>query len=248
MPINAVQNSDNFIAQLPDTLKDEGPQLIMAIDEYPQVVHRVDPKYPKSALKDSIEGKVYVTVLVTDQGEVKDIKVAKGIRKDFNNAAIEALKGWKFTPAKSNGKFISYRIVIPFEFKIYGDRKKQKKEDISPYEASASILEVIRQILRGDDYNEKLKPFINPEADLIYKEQWINLHAVLNGEHKEIMLLEGHESDLIMVKMWVSMDNLTGYAILKTQIKKSGLTRLHTIIFAKTENSDWQIKHWHVSW
>ena len=61
---------------------------------------RVAPAYPALARKMNIIGTVKVLVVVTASGNLKDTKVVGG-NPLLVNAAMDALKKWKFEPADS---------------------------------------------------------------------------------------------------------------------------------------------------
>lgn len=78
-------------------------------------------KYPESALKNGIEGKCYVKLLISDKGIVKEAKLLKGI-PDCPECEKEALRimhvmpVWK--PGKVNGKPVSSYYRLPVSFKL----------------------------------------------------------------------------------------------------------------------------------
>lgn len=75
-------------------------------------------KYPDSAKKDNIKGRVYVGFVVTKIGSIANIKIIKGIREDLNNEAIRLVKmmpNWK--PGKQNGRSVNSRFNLPIDFK-----------------------------------------------------------------------------------------------------------------------------------
>jgi protein TonB len=78
-------------------------------------------KYPESALKNGIEGKCYVKLLISDKGIVKEAKLLKGI-PDCPECKKEALRimhimpVWK--PGKVNGKPVSSYYRLPVSFKL----------------------------------------------------------------------------------------------------------------------------------
>jgi protein TonB len=51
-------------------------------------------------------------------GIPKDIVAVTKLGFGFEEAAIAALKKWKFIPAKKKGKDVERRINIPIEFKL----------------------------------------------------------------------------------------------------------------------------------
>ena len=63
-----------------------------------KVKTRVDPPYPALARKLNIRGTVKVLVVVTPSGELKETKVVGG-NPILVDAALDALKQWKFEPA-----------------------------------------------------------------------------------------------------------------------------------------------------
>ncbi|MCG6188974.1 TonB family protein [Maribellus maritimus] len=75
-------------------------------------------KYPETAIQKGIEGKVYITFIVTKNGEVMDPKVTKGIAPSLNEEALRVinnLPNWK--PGKKNGKKVNTYHTVPVEFK-----------------------------------------------------------------------------------------------------------------------------------
>ena len=61
---------------------------------------KVSPAYPALARRMNITGTVKVLVVVTASGNLKDTKVVGG-NPLLVNAAMDALKKWKFEPADS---------------------------------------------------------------------------------------------------------------------------------------------------
>lgn len=77
-------------------------------------------KYPERPLKDSIEGKCVVKLLITDKGEVQQATITKSVENypEFDKEALRVMylmPKWK--PAKVNGKDVSSYYRIPVSFK-----------------------------------------------------------------------------------------------------------------------------------
>jgi len=66
-----------------------------------KVKTRVTPTYPELARRMNISGTVKVLVVVAPDGKLKDTKVVGG-NPLLVNAAVDALKKWKFEPAKDD--------------------------------------------------------------------------------------------------------------------------------------------------
>lgn len=79
--------------------------------------------YPELAKRAGIEGSVYLQVLVSETGQVEDVKVLKslGLNNGLDEAAIEAIKKVQWHPARQKDKPVKTWISIPVRFKIDKD-------------------------------------------------------------------------------------------------------------------------------
>jgi len=75
--------------------------------------------YPVAASSRGIQGQVWLTVVVTELGDVKDVKVISG-DPILAEAAVDAVKKWKFKPYIKNGKAIQVSTKLPFDFFFTG--------------------------------------------------------------------------------------------------------------------------------
>ncbi len=80
---------------------------------------KIEPKYPIEAKRAGKEGRVVLEATIDVDGNAKDI-VIKEDKAGFGcaRAAIEALKASRFTPAKRGVESVSFRIAIPYQFKL----------------------------------------------------------------------------------------------------------------------------------
>jgi TonB family protein len=82
----------------------------------PQVLEHVDASYPQSRMGESLETTVVLFVTVEKDGKVSDATVAESGGDDFDEAALAAVKRWRFTPALKGGSPVRARIRVPFHF------------------------------------------------------------------------------------------------------------------------------------
>jgi TonB family protein len=76
-------------------------------------------KYPESALKDSVGGKVFVSLVINKKGAVNAVNVLRGPREDLNNEAVRVIsKMPDWVPGEKSGKKVDVKIVIPINFKV----------------------------------------------------------------------------------------------------------------------------------
>ena len=77
------------------------------------------PYYPRLAKRQGVQGKVFLNVLVKADGSPAAVKVMRSSgSEELDVAALDAVKGWKFAPARSKGKAVQASVVVPVEFKI----------------------------------------------------------------------------------------------------------------------------------
>lgn len=77
------------------------------------------PAYPRLSRRAGEEGTVLLDVLILPDGTVGDIriKVSSGYRR-LDESALEAVRKWRFIPAKQGGKPIAYWYVQPVVFSL----------------------------------------------------------------------------------------------------------------------------------
>lgn len=81
-------------------------------------------KYPETAKKDTIQGKVFVTFMVQKDGSITNVKVTRGVRKDLDEEAIRVVKLMpKWNPGKLKGEVIITTMNLPISFKLDGKKK-----------------------------------------------------------------------------------------------------------------------------
>ncbi|WP_337866922.1 TonB family protein [Ignavibacterium sp.] len=101
----------------------EEPSFFVAVEEPPQPkggLAAIQNKivYPIAAKRLGIEGKVLIQAIIDENGNVAKAKVIKGIGYGCDEAALDAVKGSKFTPGKQRGKNVRVQITIPIVFKL----------------------------------------------------------------------------------------------------------------------------------
>ena len=82
-------------------------------------------KYPESAIKDKIQGKVILRFVVTKTGQVDKVEIVRSLQPDCDKEAIRVIKMLpKFTPGKQDGKLVSIWYTMPITFKLNVDVQK----------------------------------------------------------------------------------------------------------------------------
>lgn len=85
-------------------------------DELPEAIERVAPRYPQDALQRGVQGTVLVQCLVTTTGRIADLRIQRSI-PELDAEALDAVRQWRFTPARNHGKPVAVWITVPILFR-----------------------------------------------------------------------------------------------------------------------------------
>lgn len=101
-----------FVEQMPELPSGGGqPAIVAAIQKA--------VRYPFIALRNQVEGRVYVSFTVDPKGEVTDVKIVKGLGSGIDEETIRAIKTLpRFIPGKQNGREVSVSFTVPVTYKI----------------------------------------------------------------------------------------------------------------------------------
>ena len=88
------------------------------VDENPVPIKTPPPKYPESLKREGISGVVAVIIVIDEKGAIISSTVAKASNPDFERPALEAVKNWKFKPAKKDGVPVKVRVTVPLRFNV----------------------------------------------------------------------------------------------------------------------------------
>ena len=84
----------------------------------PRSIYSPKAPYPPAALRERISGQVVMEVVVDAEGRVESARVTKSLRADFDDRAIEAVKTWRFEPARRDGRAVPALLTISMEFSV----------------------------------------------------------------------------------------------------------------------------------
>ena len=81
--------------------------------------YQVKPRYPESARRQGIEGTIVLKIYVSDKGRVEDILVERSAgHQDLDLAAVEAVKKWRFEPARRGKQAVAVWVMLPVRFEL----------------------------------------------------------------------------------------------------------------------------------
>ena len=85
----------------------------------PRAVFAPDPEFSEEARKARHQGTVSLWAVITPDGRAVDIRVARSLGMGLDEKAVEAVKKWRFEPAKRNGQPVAAQVNIEVNFHLY---------------------------------------------------------------------------------------------------------------------------------
>jgi len=101
----------------PPTVKSSAPVRVGGRVRPPKAIVQVHPGYPPLARQAHIQGEVKIDAILDEQGNVIDMKVVSG-HPLLYQAALDALKKWKYEPTYLNDKPIAVAMIVTITFQL----------------------------------------------------------------------------------------------------------------------------------
>jgi periplasmic protein TonB len=83
----------------------------------PRKIVNVPPRYPTHAQQAHLEGVVVLDAVIDATGRVTDVHVTRSIQA-LDQAAIDAVRQWRFTPTLLNGEPVSILLTVTVRFTL----------------------------------------------------------------------------------------------------------------------------------
>ncbi len=85
----------------------------------PRALYAPDPEYSEEARKAKWQGTVVLWVIVGPDGHPRDIRIQRSLGMGLDEKAIEAVRQWKFDPARKDGQPVAVQINVEVNFRLY---------------------------------------------------------------------------------------------------------------------------------
>ena len=86
--------------------------------EAPRLLREVKATYTDEARRRGTTGNVILEIVITRDGTVGDVSVRRGLGGGLDERAIEAVRQWKFAPARRLGAPVDVIVEVAVEFKM----------------------------------------------------------------------------------------------------------------------------------
>jgi protein TonB len=108
-----------------DVQAQDSDEIYTVVDEMPEIVGGLSSlynqiEYPRQAVRQGVEGRVFVQFVVDESGNAVDPVILRDIGAGCGEAAVKAIQKVKFTPGKQNGAPVKVKFSLPVSFEIKG--------------------------------------------------------------------------------------------------------------------------------
>jgi periplasmic protein TonB len=114
IPTGTVAGND---LSAPVPLRPKTPVPVGGIVSAPQRIRDVAPRYPSIALASRVEGVVILQAVIAEDGSVRDVRVLRS-KPLLDEAAMEAVRQWRFTPTRLNGEPVPVVMTVTVSFSL----------------------------------------------------------------------------------------------------------------------------------
>ena len=85
----------------------------------PRLIYNPEPTFSDEARKSKTQGSVTLILVVGADGHTCDIHVQSSLGMGLDEKATEAVRRWRFEPAKFNGQPVATQIAVEVNFHLY---------------------------------------------------------------------------------------------------------------------------------
>ena len=86
------------------------------LENKPMPRRQGSPRYPPSARRQGLQGRVTAEFIIDEKGDVMQVTITRSSDPVFEKPTIDAIRGWKFTPGEKGGRKVKTRtrVTIPY--------------------------------------------------------------------------------------------------------------------------------------
>jgi TonB family protein len=85
----------------------------------PVVLHSIEPEFTEQARTANLQGTVILRIIVDSNGNPQNIHVTQSLGMGLDEKAIEAVRQYKFSPAKYQGNPVAVQMNVYVEFHLH---------------------------------------------------------------------------------------------------------------------------------
>ena len=110
-------SKDDSLPHLPCFARSPDEQIVTQEEVKGKLIHKVAPKYPKTARRNGIQGTVVICATIGKDGTIKDVRAISG-PEELVPAALDAVKKWRYQPFELKGETVEVDTDIQVNFQL----------------------------------------------------------------------------------------------------------------------------------
>lgn len=105
-------------APAPAPVVDDAPIQVGGAVKKPEPLYQPQPRYTEVARRANVQGVVVVQAVIDERGNVTDVKVLRGLPMGLDQAAIDAVRMWRYKPATLHGQPVKVYFNLTVNFQL----------------------------------------------------------------------------------------------------------------------------------
>jgi len=85
----------------------------------PRTLFSPDPEYSEEARRAKFQGTVVLWLIVGADGTPRDMRVVRSVGMGLDEKALDAVRTWRFEPARKDGQPVAVQINVEVSFRLY---------------------------------------------------------------------------------------------------------------------------------
>ncbi len=98
----------------------EAPRTLSPEMQPPVAIYRPAPAYPELARTVRRQGTVIIEAVIDRQGNVVDARVLRDVGLGLGEAALQAVRTWRYRPATLDGRPVTVYLTVTINFELHG--------------------------------------------------------------------------------------------------------------------------------
>lgn len=108
-------------------------------------------RYPESAVKNGLEGRVSCSFVVGEDGAISEAEVIRGVSPELDEEALRVINSMPvWSPGRQRGKAVNVKYTVPVTFRISGGKKKTSsrlaQRQIKEVDKSGHVFTVVQHM------------------------------------------------------------------------------------------------------
>ncbi len=141
-------------------------------DRKPRLLSHSEPRYTDDARARGVEGKVLLGFTIDHNGVPQSIQIKRSLDPSLDQAAIEAVRDWRFEPAMKNGQVVSMWVESEIVFSLSNGAQSQEEREVrarrakEEYEKAQFEGQEVRVRL-GDESKRRIERLAEEKRDAV---------------------------------------------------------------------------------